>query len=752
MPRARNQYIQEMKERFEPLDRKMMKSSAPAEETITLVDEQQNTATDLEAMEEEDDPTSPVPKGSSSRKSTIERKVSYDPPQSPEKEAGSTLKRSPKSAKGTDDLDDKLGTATATRASPRVRPLSSVFDDVELSERTMSRYNDNNKWWLFPNAKTSLFIGCSGLYCLILVVGCLVFLTSEIVTHHVPLHYFEGLFTYMYIVSILFLLYVFCFLLHEYSCCGGPPQGTSGRNTYFQNLPRDALPDGSPIREKLATFKRPKKLKTSENDFSHGSFFLRIGGIAFGLGTMIYNGLELGTFFEIPWDSPCYQVLRGINPILQMIFTFSQMYFVFMNARLNIHKFKFLARFGLMHMVATNLCVWMRTLCKESIKEIALYRVDRGQGVSEDYMILQGYNILRRKFGEDSFWVNGPYHAIMKAITGATGPIEDYSGKLTGGYRGGMMSQRNALGYPIQLADNFTCGRNYIMGDIFKYSGPYLYPFVIEYSLITAAVIYAMWTNIGKNPRYWGEDDDRMSVASRKMTAYAKTDCIGASKGLFFGLLTLVSGLICLILFFVLIDHENRQIAQLAVYLADSSHCVILIVSILATFLGFIRVQKMKFHGEDQSILGDLLLRFSSLGIFAYSVFNIVAGGLGPHTDIKNLLVFATGAITIIQVVLQLLFITDAQRRRIHSANHENSKPGRQVVTFLLICNLTMWVIYTFEVQKVQDSPIQLGFFGYYAWSIIQRVTLPLCIFFRFHSSVILVEIWKNTYKTKLMD
>ena len=55
--------------------------------------------------------------------------------------------------------------------------------------------------------------------------------------------------------------------------------------------------------------------------------------IAFGLGSMIYNGMELGSFFEIPWNSPCYQVLRGINPILQMIFTFSQMYFLFMNAR-----------------------------------------------------------------------------------------------------------------------------------------------------------------------------------------------------------------------------------------------------------------------------------------------------------------------------------------------------------------------------------------------------------------------------------
>ena len=73
------------------------------------------------------------------------------------------------------------------------------------------------------------------------------------------------------------------------------------------------------------------------------------------------------------------------------------------------------------------------------------------------------------------------------------------------------------------------------------------------------------------------------------MTSYAKTDCVGASKGLFFGLLTLVCGLICLILFFVLIGHNNEQVSQLAIFLADLSHCAILIVAILATLLGFIR-------------------------------------------------------------------------------------------------------------------------------------------------------------------
>ncbi|TRY73432.1 hypothetical protein TCAL_01516 [Tigriopus californicus] len=732
------------------------------------------------------------------------------------------------------------------------------IDHRELEHRPLTRSVTRATMYDEPPEKTSLFIVCSGLYALLLIVICATFLTSEIATHSIPLHYFEGFFTYLYIASLLFLLYVFCYLLHEASCCGsGPPRpGTTIRNAYFHNLPRDALPDGSPIREKLATLRRPKKYKTSENDFSHGSFFLRVGGIAFGLGCMIYNGMELGNFFEIPWNSPCYQVLRGINPILQMVFTFSQMYFVFMNARLNIHKFKFVSRFGLSHVVATDICIWIRTLVKECNKDIAMYRSRHGHGVSEDFMVLgkiktttdlkasngggggsggEGYNSLRRKFGPDSFWVNGPYHAIMSAITppdfsgdspfsslfgngeisgpldptnmitrspqtaqliqavqpaveqlrrATASPFDNLVGVMSngqGGGGGGVGLGGGSMGGPggpgmnprgmgmpyygtptddpnafshgvIHLAHNFTCGRTDFMGEIITTTSPYLFPFVIEYSFIAAAVLFAMWKNIGRNPRFWGEEDDHISVASKKMTNYSKTDCIGASKGLFFGLLTLICGLICLILFFVLIDHNNSQVSQLAVFLADSSHCVILIVSILATLLGFLRVQKLKFHGEDQSMLSNILLFMSGAGIFAYSMFNVIAGGLGRHTDMKNILVFGTGAISVAQVLLQLLFITDAQRRRISTSSQNANKPGRQVVTFLLICNVTMWVIYTFEVKKVDHSPVQLEFFGFYAWTVIQKTCLPLCIFFRFYSTVILAEVWKNSYKAKLCD
>jgi len=60
-------------------------------------------------------------------------------------------------------------------------------------------------------------------------------------------------------------------------------------------------------------------------------------------------------------------------------------------------------------------------------------------------------------------------------------------------------------------------------------------------------------------------------------------------------------------------------------------------------------------------------------------------------------------------VILQLLFIADVSRRRVFLPEHDRSKPGRQVVTFLLICNIAMWIIYTFEMQKVAANPVQVG-------------------------------------------
>ncbi|KMZ08315.1 proton channel OtopLc isoform X8 [Drosophila simulans] len=889
-------------------------------------------------------------------------------------------------------------------------------DDFPIDARRPKNANDKHPAVLTrPQQRTSLFIVTSLVYAILLIVVCIAYVISDVTTHRLPVLYYETFFTYLYGVSILFLLYVFCFLLQESSCCNGgngsskpKPQPKEKKSKKAKNAdPADSkdakgskdsgkAAKGAAYQHTLAKFleapvdaevavtpKNVRKRKTTHSDLTHGSFFLRVGAIAFGLGAMIYIGLEFGSFFEIPFDSPCHHILIGVNPLLQMIFTFMQMYFIFMNARLNIHRFKVIARFGLMHVVATNICVWIRTLVKESLLEITIYHqknepeagassiahsirqhalrhagtvLRTHAGPNSEFEVLDGEDILPKDvyksdnvlsklvrntvdgiskslgMGGDQALAssttsstttttrapfttpNYQWHSttmarkLKKFITSATtaattaagssstgssittispttssttipsttissttisssttfspfspstttaaalnletsgsespfgglqrilssaappslAPVDGFgsasaatptSGSGAGSFvdsflastlspasstEGSASIMNNLFGqgpmensfqtytdlgheeatglvsfenlesldniYPAALSSNIgtlnstACGRIDIMGTIVYDSAPYLYPFIIEYSLIGAVVLYVMWKHIGRYPGRMNDEDlehrlevmlSRRAVAMAQQARSGRVDCVGSSKGLFFGLLLLVGALICLILFFVLVRHQ--QFSLLAIYLADASHCILMAFAILAIIVGFIRVKNLKFRCEEQSNLNDILLRISAFGLFTYSVFSIIAGSLKVLESEPSLLVTTTGGVAVFQVILQLLFIADVSRRRVHLPEHDRSKPGRQIVTFLLICNVAMFAIYTFEAQKVFANPVsryvQLEFYGFVPWSIIQRITLPLCIFHRFHSAVTLAEIWKTTYKARL--
>lgn len=41
------------------------------------------------------------------------------------------------------------------------------------------------------------------------------------------------------------------------------------------------------------------KFKVDKHEFRHGSFYLRVGAIAFCIGSMVYSGLEIGQYFEL---------------------------------------------------------------------------------------------------------------------------------------------------------------------------------------------------------------------------------------------------------------------------------------------------------------------------------------------------------------------------------------------------------------------------------------------------------------------
>ena len=131
----------------------------------------------------------------------------------------------------------------------------------------------------------------------------------------------------------------------------------------------------------------------------------------------------------------------------------------------------------------------------------------------------------------------------------------------------------------------------------------------------------------------------------------------------------------------------------------------------------------------------DLLMDITSFGILIYSVFTIVAGCLNDNSYeppelvvvnglaelvqvllikrfeienykmLKNLICLSSNSLQLkrfffIKVNIQLLFIADLRQRRVHEDSPQH-KPGRQIVTFLLISNLGLWITYNFEIQKV---------------------------------------------------
>lgn len=60
---------------------------------------------------------------------------------------------------------------------------------------------------------------------------------------------------------------------------------------------------------------------------------------------------------------------------------------------------------------------------------------------------------------------------------------------------------QSLIGFSTVSPNRTSCERVNIMGTIVQDSTPYLYPFIIEYSLIGAAVIYVMWKHIGRYPK-----------------------------------------------------------------------------------------------------------------------------------------------------------------------------------------------------------------------------------------------------------
>lgn len=168
-------------------------------------------------------------------------------------------------------------------------------------------------------------------------------------------------------------------------------------------------------------------------------------------------------------------------------------------------------------------------------------------------------------------------------------------------------------------------------------------------------------------------------------------------------------------LFFVWIwKPEFYSIAVYQVYLVEISLYSAALASVI---VAGVQLRYLKFDSEQSSRLDDALLVIPQMGVYIFPMFILISGRHSIFKDPKreDIAGMLSAILEIIQSTLQTMFLLDALRRRPFRQKHVEKKPGRQLVTFLIVCNFSLWAIAVMEAWRQQMYPQQLQFYGTFA-------------------------------------
>ncbi|KAH6936926.1 hypothetical protein HPB50_024089 [Hyalomma asiaticum] len=417
--------------------------------------------------------------------------------------------------------------------------------------------------------------------------------------------------------------------------------------------------------------------------------------MVFCCGHLIHEGLLLGQEI-IAWmhaGEVCTDVALLLVHSLRPLFSFYQLYFLFKYSNIVINRWVTLAKFGIMHCFATTLTFWFRTVINDAYGDV----VKAFKGKSPSPMALQ----LNNSFGEQQL----------------------------------HYSERP------EFESNWSCAVADLFSPAYIRPMPYLYPFAIEFNLVLAGVWFIVLQNVGTSAHKYCLHCGDPGASENNLII--KADCHSANRGLFAGFVVLLGSVVVMIIFYVALLEDRYNSTGVAVYLGQEA--VLVALAFAACLLAYGRVATLDVNSHPITMLDDFLLCIPIPFYFAHAALVAIAElEVGGSYIRMTLQLFS-----VIQVVTQTPLIIDALRRCSNSPSLRYKKPGREIVSFLIVVNITMWIVYTFESKAVGKLFTGTRYFGLRSWVFVEHTTIPLMLFYRFHSSVCLADIWKSAYEAE---
>ena len=250
-------------------------------------------------------------------------------------------------------------------------------------------------------------------------------------------------------------------------------------------------------------------------------------------------------------------------------------------------------------------------------------------------------------------------------------------------------------------------------------------------------------------------------------------DCTKTSRGLFFGLLVFVCAILSVIIFTVYSGQE--ELTSTATVLSQTTEIILLTVALIITIIAYFKVLKFYTKVIPQVNVFDVVLEILSMfGIYAFCINSLIgifyyyyeksqgkdemfkigysAGGGDKNSPLNKsipVLIIVSAFLSIIQGTIQTFFILECLRRYAYNKRELVRKPARELITALLLVNVSLWCYDTFSSKRFDTNAEVVEHFGFLKWSIINAFSSPLAIFYRFHSSVCLSDIWYGLFYGK---
>ena len=442
---------------------------------------------------------------------------------------------------------------------------------------------------------------------------------------------------------------------------------------------------------------------SSTNKRSHASSFLRQGSVIFGVGSLIFFSLDSASHTV---NYQCIGLLRTVTGFTTIAFFTLQVssclnYIFFIHLvihklcqvititfypRLNLTPHSGVSHFGLMNLVATNVIIWIKTVIKESLLEFHELKEETNKS-EHHYSRHDHIHIVKRET-----W-NHFSHLIKREVE------DDICND----------------------SEHFE-----VIFNILRASTPILFAFIIEFVLIGATVFFNMWANITDEERAEQKLDSNPRFPNPR-ALIKKTDWSNSLYGAAGGLIIFCLNMIALGSFFQFYSVES----YLDEYIEKIMRSFTNSLGIIAAAIGSVQVKKMVAREEKEDFGVDLfLLNLGAAFTFVYMGLSISIGTAQSHDEsFPASVLIVNGVLSICQIISQIILVNLLLKHE--TKQHNDPHAGRQMITFLVLMNFSLWFVNTFELQKSKASLVEAEVYGEFTWVWLQRLTLPIVIFFR---------------------